>query len=1289
MDWFELTGCGIFPSKGILQFPDEEELNSNQFDYPYSILFLTEINDEFEQQYSWDTSYDTIKPVIVLNQTEAKLFGKVKKEVLSVIANSIDELGECATYKHKIRLADINTPPIYSPTYRKSEAERQFLKEEIDKMLKAKLIRPSRSAWSSPVIVVAKKGNGKRICIDYRKLNAVTITEKWPIPNVLDILDRLAESIFFTSLDLKSGYWQLLIDEDSIELTAFTLPSPKRRRKSYTHAYGTHAGVILVEIDENGNEYMIGCASRQFTKAEQNYSTTEKECLAFIYGMKKFRNLLIGIHFEALVDHISLKWLNSLKDPTSRLARWAIFLQDYDFTVIYRKGSDHTNVDALSRIKLEIPSPEKRRDIIDIAHSFGHFQVDSTFNRLKDDYYSNTMLDDVRGFVHQCQICLRNGKAGFMYHPAQATTVSKIFKRFSIDLVFGLPVSKDGYIALCVIVEFLSKYPYAKAIKSKTAAEISLVLIEYISIFGPFEELLSDQGSEFCNNILENLKTSLRFCHIVRSAYNPRTNGISERFNQTLIEALRKHAEANTANCSEFLPFKSTNPDEIKDINKRALEIKKLFNETQNDVVDKIGKKQQHQKEIQNNIQNTVEEILPKGKTVFIKCEGILSKLEPRFKGPSTIIAHTKRGNYKVANALNEILPDSFPLHKIKIALDDNTLPKESAEVEKIIKHKMLDNKYIFLVKWKNFPVSQSSWVPEKNFKSMKLVNDYKKSITNQNLNERPKRQARSGKVNMISINMITSLFVIFVLLINLCSANGEKQNIVIEDNFKILKSKGIIKSYFEKFNLKYGAKTVLKKLFMFGKLKQQIFGNGYHCMMKKHVLKTSESFFGSKFESIRTENMELNREECLQMVNTRKCNHNVMDCDGEYCSYSSNPVAEYSWMEETNIISYFCSTSPKLITAQSLDEHLFNKNCKVSDKFCILHDSVIVWDNTIFHECPLYLIIEENFLITDSKDILLSNTSIGLQITGIQTMCKLDVLTTAEGIFVSMKIIVSQYIQLPTKEKTIIRTRNDIFVMIDRNLRFHLTNKIKENSISHNALLLNGIDLLSTFQVVISNEMSAGTWYRHVSDTVNIKSKIIETKSELENAMNVIVNKSQFFLIASGSTIENLTQDLMIYESAKTRTENVTLNPLMRDKTMNSINSFKKDDIARDFSKNSIKTKQESPSKIKRDQTMQSIQCKENNVQPVKIEYAIVLSKLSDKFRKSFRNSRKKSDSDERKRMKKESMRRTRSNEAYEKKELNYIREMQRTRLDERKRSQRQRDRVVRREAREDEDYR
>ena len=86
----------------------------------------------------------------------------------------------------------------------------------------------------------------------------------------------------------------------------------------------------------------------------------------------------------------------------------------------------------------------------------------------------------------------------------------------------------------------------------------------------------------------------------------------------------------------------------------------------------------------------------------------------------------TKRGNYRVENALNEILPQSYPLHKIKTVQDDKSLPADSAEVEKIIRHKIIDNDYFFLVKWKNFPLSECSWVPEKNFNSMDLVNKYK-----------------------------------------------------------------------------------------------------------------------------------------------------------------------------------------------------------------------------------------------------------------------------------------------------------------------------------------------------------------------------------------------------------------------------------------------------------------------------------------------------------------------------------------------------------------------------------
>jgi len=121
-------------------------------------------------------------------------------------------------------LVDKDIAPIYTSPYRISPNERKFLREEIEKMLNAKIIRISHSPWSSPVLVVGKKDKSKRICLDYRKLNKITQTEKWPIPDTRDIFDRLRDSSCFTLFDLKSGYSQIEIDEESISKTAFSTP---------------------------------------------------------------------------------------------------------------------------------------------------------------------------------------------------------------------------------------------------------------------------------------------------------------------------------------------------------------------------------------------------------------------------------------------------------------------------------------------------------------------------------------------------------------------------------------------------------------------------------------------------------------------------------------------------------------------------------------------------------------------------------------------------------------------------------------------------------------------------------------------------------------------------------------------------------------------------------------------------------------------------------------------------------------------------------------------------------
>lgn len=100
---------------------------------------------------------------------------------------------------------------------------------------------------------------------------------------------------------------------------------------------------------QKGHEVAIAYAGRDLTPAESNYSATECEALAVVEGIKKFQSYLFGRHFNVFTDHNALKWLMTVKDPTGRLARWSLLLQQFDFTIHHRAGKSNGNADALSR----------------------------------------------------------------------------------------------------------------------------------------------------------------------------------------------------------------------------------------------------------------------------------------------------------------------------------------------------------------------------------------------------------------------------------------------------------------------------------------------------------------------------------------------------------------------------------------------------------------------------------------------------------------------------------------------------------------------------------------------------------------------------------------------------------------------------------------------------------------------------------------------------------------------------------------------------------------------------
>ena len=91
-------------------------------------------------------------------------------------------------------------------------------------MLDEHIVQPSSSPWASPVVLVKKKDETLRFCVDYRRLNALTKKDVYPLPRIDDTLDQLRQARYFLSMYLKSGYWQIEVDERDHEKTAFVTP---------------------------------------------------------------------------------------------------------------------------------------------------------------------------------------------------------------------------------------------------------------------------------------------------------------------------------------------------------------------------------------------------------------------------------------------------------------------------------------------------------------------------------------------------------------------------------------------------------------------------------------------------------------------------------------------------------------------------------------------------------------------------------------------------------------------------------------------------------------------------------------------------------------------------------------------------------------------------------------------------------------------------------------------------------------------------------------------------------
>lgn len=501
----------------------------------------------------------------------------------------------------------------------------------------------------------------------------------------------------------------------------------------------------------NGVEYVICYASRSLSAAERQYSTTEKECLAVIWSIQKFRAYLEGYHFTVITDHSSLRWLHNLKNPTGRLARWSLSLLEYDFEILHRKGAMHHVPDALSRISLTVtdvttndpeeilyevsetdqswytrrfllvtefpgrfpnwriadgklyyhrpdpiistvtedlnawklvPSEKDRDEILKEAHDepqAGHLGTQKTYMRIATNYYWPGCYREVAKFVRYCQTCQsckvdQSVPAGLMGQ----RIVEQPWTVIATDIMGPFPPSRASFKYILVIQDIFTKWIEIKALRNATGKLVTESLRELIiNRWGTPLVLLTDNGTEFVNNIIRSFTEEFGIYHSTTPPYHPQSNPV-ERVNRVLKTMIVSFIDQDHRNWDKNLgefrfAYNTAHHDTLKttpaflNLGRHPKAINELRNKTSNhpqinpqnpqvwedrmkklqimndwviENLDKAYVKQsqyynKHHRPIKYNVGDLV---LTRCRTLSSKMKNVTSKLNPRYVGPYKIV---------------------------------------------------------------------------------------------------------------------------------------------------------------------------------------------------------------------------------------------------------------------------------------------------------------------------------------------------------------------------------------------------------------------------------------------------------------------------------------------------------------------------------------------------------------------------------------------------------------------------------------------------------------------------
>ncbi len=188
-------------------------------DGPSNNHFYMAVLDTDEPPIISGADHNLIVEAAMHAETTPEIQAQLKDLMLKWPTVCTQNIGRTNVIRHQIITTD--QQPVRKKPYKVSVFRNDFIEGQVKELLEKKIIQPSTSPWASPVVVVDKKDGNMRLCVDYRGLNAKTYLDAYPMPQITDILESLKGAKVFSTLDLKSGYWQMEMEQSSVEKTAF------------------------------------------------------------------------------------------------------------------------------------------------------------------------------------------------------------------------------------------------------------------------------------------------------------------------------------------------------------------------------------------------------------------------------------------------------------------------------------------------------------------------------------------------------------------------------------------------------------------------------------------------------------------------------------------------------------------------------------------------------------------------------------------------------------------------------------------------------------------------------------------------------------------------------------------------------------------------------------------------------------------------------------------------------------------------------------------------------------